>query len=163
MSGRGGAGNIIRAQEQSKKTVEDVEAQRIPSTTADAAPPSTTAAQSYAHTGRGGAGNWYQPERLAKEGTFSTPSDSTALPTTAKPNVSTPWHPENQQMPVGRAGRGGAGNFVWKDEEEEKKTKEDKEKLGEKVSESVERDVEAVLAKPPGALLGGVKAGRGGR
>ncbi|KAL1600690.1 hypothetical protein SLS60_007078 [Paraconiothyrium brasiliense] len=160
MSGRGGAGNIIRAQEQSKKAVEDVEAQRTP--TADAAPPtSTTSSQSYAHTGRGGAGNWYQPSQLAKEGTFSTPSDSTALPTTSKPNVSTPWHPENQQMPVARAGRGGAGNFVWKDEEEEKRQKEEREKLGEKVSENVERDVEAVLAKPPGALLGGVKAGRG--
>jgi hypothetical protein len=64
-------------------------------------------------------------------------------------------------MPVARAGRGGAGNFVWKDEEEEKRTREKEATLSEKVSESVEKDVEAGLAKPPGALLGGVKAGRG--
>lgn len=185
MSGRGGAGNIARAQEQSKKAVEvrtssvahaainpnhlhlhsrhpqDVEAQRTP---AVASPPlaSAPAAQPYAHTGRGGAGNWYEPAKLAKDGTFAAPVDATALPpTNAKPNVSTPWHPESQQMPVGRAGRGGAGNFVWKDDEEEKRTREEEEKLSEEVSESVERHVEAGLAKPPGALLGGVKAGRG--
>lgn len=58
-------------------------------------------------------------------------------------------------MPVGKAGRGGAGNFVWgstttgnsKEEEEEEKAR--RERL---VSEKVERDVEAGLARP-GAVL----------
>ncbi|KAK7183205.1 hypothetical protein DPSP01_011419 [Paraphaeosphaeria sporulosa] len=166
MSGRGGAGNIMRAQEQSKKSVEDVEAQRTPTT---ASPPptssaSSTNAQAYAHTGRGGAGNWYEPSKLAKDGTFSSPSsaDATAPPTNnARPNVSTPWHPEGQEMPVGRAGRGGAGNFVWKDEDEEERRRVEEERKRGEVSQSVERDVEAGLAKPPGVLLGGVKAGRG--
>ena len=64
-------------------------------------------------------------------------------------------------MPVARAGRGGAGNFVWGNAEDEKDKAEHEEKRKEQVSEDVEKDVEAGLAKPPGALLGGVKAGRG--
>lgn len=111
--------------------------------------------------GRGGAGNWYQPSKLAEEGQFIQPSDSTALPSDSKPQVSKPWHPENQELPVARAGRGGAGNFVWKDEQKDRKRKEDEERLREQVEEKVERDVEAGLEKPGQAVLGGVKAGRG--
>ncbi|KAJ4304710.1 hypothetical protein N0V90_000237 [Kalmusia sp. IMI 367209] len=200
MPGRGGAGNIIQAQEQSKRAVEvskhsllyllqgcdrdmtfrmrqshiallylipsnhshpeqDVEAAHTLSTPAN--PTTTNPSQPYAHTGRGGAGNWYAPSQLEKEGTFTTPSDATALPTTSKPQVSKPWHPEGQQMPVARAGRGGAGNFVWGDGEEEKRKREAEVRKEEEVSEGVERDVEAGLAKPGPAVLGGVKAGRG--
>lgn len=104
--------------------------------------------------GRGGAGNWYQPTELQKEGTFSTAADSTAVPTSSKPQISTPWHPEKQEMPVARSGRGGAGNFVWKSEEQGKRAQEEEERRREIVREGVERDVEAGLAKPPGALLG---------
>ena len=111
--------------------------------------------------GRGGAGNWYEPKELEKEGNFSQPADSTALPSTSKPQISTPWHPENQEMPVARAGRGGAGNFVWSDGEKERRRLEDEEKAKEKVNEKVEAEVEQGLPKPPGAVLGGVKAGRG--
>ena len=70
--------------------------------------------------GRGGAGNWYQPTELQKEGTFTQAVDATAIPTSSKPQISTPWHPEGQEMPVARSGRGGAGNFVWKSEEQKK-------------------------------------------
>lgn len=111
--------------------------------------------------GRGGAGNWYQPTELEKEGTFTQPSDATAIPTSSKPHVSTPWHPETQELPVARAGRGGAGNFMWKDEEKERLKREEEERTMEKVNEKVERDVEAGLAKPGAAVLGTTKAGRG--
>jgi hypothetical protein len=115
--------------------------------------------------GRGGAGNWYQPTELQKEGTFTQATDATAVPTTSKPQISTPWHPENQEMPVARSGRGGAGNFVWKSDEQIKKEKEGREldelKKRETVSQEVERNVEAVLAKPGAARLGGDKLGRG--
>ncbi|CAO2653203.1 Nn.00g026140.m01.CDS01 [Neocucurbitaria sp. VM-36] len=154
MYGRGGAGNINAAKETSKRAAEDIEANRTPtSTTAPPTQPSS-ASQEYSHMGRGGAGNWYQPSELQKEGTFTQPSDSTAIPTTSKPQISTPWHPEGQEMPVARSGRGGAGNFVWKSEEQAKKEREDEERRREVVREGVERDVEAGLAKPPGALLG---------
>jgi hypothetical protein len=111
--------------------------------------------------GRGGAGNWYQPNELEKEGKFVQPDDSTAVPTSSKPLVSTPWHPDTQELPVARSGRGGAGNFVWKDEEKEKLRAIEQEKAKEKVTQRVEEDVELGLMKPPGALLGGAKAGRG--
>jgi GTPase involved in cell partitioning and DNA repair len=104
--------------------------------------------------GRGGAGNWYQPTELRNEGTFSQPADSTAIPTSSKPQVSTPWHPEGQELPVARSGRGGAGNFVWKSEEQGNREREDEERRKESVREEAERSVEAGLAKPPGVLLG---------
>lgn len=105
--------------------------------------------------GRGGSGNWYQPKELQKEGTFTQPADATAIPTSSKPQVSTPWHPEGQELPVARSGRGGAGNFVWKSEQQERRAREDEEKRKEMLREEAERRVEAGLAKPPGALLGG--------
>ena len=125
------------------------------------APTSQTASQEYAHMGRGGAGNWYQPAELEKEGVFSQPADATAIPTAVKPQISTPWHPEGQEMPVARAGRGGAGNFVWRSEEQGKKGQSEEKRVREEVSQGVERDVEAGLAKPGAALLSGEKPGRG--
>ncbi|KAF2676127.1 hypothetical protein K458DRAFT_424981 [Lentithecium fluviatile CBS 122367] len=111
--------------------------------------------------GRGGAGNWYQPAELSKEGTFSEPADATAVPTSTKPQVSKPWHPENQELPVARAGRGGAGNFVWGDGEKERLRREEEEREKKRVSEGVEKGVEEGLKRPGQAVLGGVKAGRG--
>ncbi|KAH7382271.1 hypothetical protein BKA66DRAFT_512346 [Pyrenochaeta sp. MPI-SDFR-AT-0127] len=157
MYGRGGAGNINAAKQSSKKAAEDLEANRStapPPTRSPLPAQPSNASQDYAHMGRGGAGNWYQPTELQKEGTFTTPSDATAIPTGSKPQISTPWHPENQELPVARSGRGGAGNFVWKSEEKGSREKEDEEKRREVVSQGVERDVEAGLAKPPGAVLG---------
>lgn len=104
--------------------------------------------------GRGGAGNWYQPTELQKDGTFTQPGDSTAIPTSPTPQISTPWHPEGQELPVARSGRGGAGNFVWKSEEQAKEEKEADVAAKQDLREQVERSVEAGLAKPPGALLG---------
>lgn len=64
-------------------------------------------------------------------------------------------------MPIARSGRGGAGNFVWKSEQAASLEKERMERREEEVRESVERGVEAGLAKPPGVVLGGEKGGRG--
>jgi hypothetical protein len=93
--------------------------------------------------GRGGSGNWYQPSELQKEGTFNQPADSTAIPTSSKPQISTPWHPEGQELPVARSGRGGAGNFVWKSDEQVRKEREGREldelKKKETVSQEVKR------------------------
>jgi hypothetical protein len=111
--------------------------------------------------GRGGAGNWYQPTELQKEGVFTEPIDSTAVPTSSKPQVSKPWHPSSQELPVARAGRGGAGNFVWKNEEKEKAEKLEEQKAKERLSEGVEKDVEGGLQKPGAAVLGREREGRG--
>jgi GTPase involved in cell partitioning and DNA repair len=145
---------------------QDVEANRAPSTAApQPSQPTSQQPSEYAHMGRGGSGNWYQPSELQKDGTFTQPGDSTAVPTSSKPQISTPWHPENQELPVARSGRGGAGNFVWKSDEQVRKEREGREldelKKKETVSQEVERDVEAVLARPGAARLGEDKLGRG--
>jgi hypothetical protein len=68
-------------------------------------------------------------------------------------------------MPIARSGRGGAGNFVWKSEEQKRREEEGREmdeiKTKEGVREEVERDVEAGLKMPESARLGGGKVGRG--
>ncbi|KAF2738803.1 hypothetical protein EJ04DRAFT_26988 [Polyplosphaeria fusca] len=163
--GRGGAGNIVseeQVKEQNRKIAEDLEANRP--LAASAAPPAQSSPDpppEYSHMGRGGAGNWFQPKELEQSGSFSQASDSTAQPTTSKPNVSTPWHPDNQELPVARAGRGGAGNFVWKDEDKERQEREQQVKAKERLNEQVEKDVEFGLQKPGAVVLGGAKAGRG--
>ena len=115
--------------------------------------------------GRGGAGNWYEPKELQKDGSFSSPSDATAIPTSSKPQISTPWHPEGQELPVARSGRGGAGNFVWKSDEQVRRETEGRELDELKRKEDGERDVEgrveAVLQRPGQARLGEEKTGRG--
>ncbi|PVH93203.1 hypothetical protein DM02DRAFT_542026 [Periconia macrospinosa] len=150
MSGRGGAGNIIQAREQTKRVAEDVEA-AIPTATSPVSDPphnnNSSSAAAYAHTGRGGAGNWYQPAELAKTGTFTSSSD-----------VAPQQHNDGansvagQGVPMGKAGRGGAGNFVWGGGEEEKEREEEERRRRERVSAMVEKDVEAGLAKP-GAVV----------
>jgi hypothetical protein len=143
-------------------SAQDIEANRSTSTaTAPASRTATSeqlsdASQDYAHMGRGGAGNWYEPKELQKEGTFVQPTDATGIPTSSKPQVSTPWHPENQELPVARAGRGGAGNFVWRSaqgEEAGKKEREEEERR-EGLRVQAEKSVEGSLARPPGAVLG---------
>ena len=62
-------------------------------------------------------------------------------------------------MPVARSGRGGAGNFVWKSEEQVRREKEGRELDELKVREGVEKDVEEALQMPGKARLGGGKVG----
>ncbi|KAF9690998.1 hypothetical protein EKO04_010999 [Ascochyta lentis] len=162
MYGRGGAGNIAQAAATSKQAAEDIEAANPPATT-PSAPTETaqTAAQEYAHMGRGGAGNWFQPSNLSKEGTFSqASSDATAAPASVERNVSKPWTPEGQELPVARQGRGGAGNMVWKSEAMWRKEKEDEQRR----KEEIEREaLEAAggLQSPGKAVFGTQKGGRG--
>ncbi|KAF2824749.1 hypothetical protein CC86DRAFT_325942, partial [Ophiobolus disseminans] len=164
--GRGGAGNILQAKEDTKKAASDIEAAHASTTTQPTAEPTPQQPPSdYAHMGRGGAGNWYQPTALSKDGTFTQPADATTQPTSSQPAVSTPWHPEGQELPVARSGRGGAGNFVWRSEEQVRLEREGREmqdmKRKEDVSEAVERDVERGLQMPGRARLGGEKVGSG--
>ncbi|KAF2125830.1 hypothetical protein P153DRAFT_425617 [Dothidotthia symphoricarpi CBS 119687] len=154
--GRGGAGNFYKAQEESKKAAEDLEENRTqPTTSTTATSTAAQAAQPYAHTGRGGAGNWYEPATLQQTGTFTQPDDATRLPTGEKPAVSAPWHPEGVELPVARSGRGGAGNFVWKGEAHGEKMNDGEKEREEMVRRGVERDVEAGLQRPGAARVGG--------
>ena len=110
----------------------------------------------------GGAGNWFQPKALAAEGSFSsqTTVESTAPPTNATPNVSKPWTPEGQELPVARQGRGGAGNMVWKSEEMWRKEKEEERRKREEIEERAQ-EAAGGLQSPGKAVFGTQKGGRG--
>ncbi|KAE9969699.1 hypothetical protein EG327_010507 [Venturia inaequalis] len=163
MSGRGGAGNFWQAQEAAKKREADLEAsQRNPSTTPSqqqSAPSSSSQKsvpantnQDYAHMGRGGSGNWYEPKILAETGAFSAPE----APESAKPLQASK---EVVSDTRGR-GRGGAGNFVWDEDEDRNKEAEEVKEI--ELKEMVVRDVEKGLTKPPRVVQrGGEREGVG--
>src|SRR4051794_12215260 len=75
---------------------QDLEPQKTLPTT-PSPPPSTQPSSTtnpppeYAHSGRGGAGNWIQPSTLLKTGTFTSSTTPTAAPSsTTTPQISTP-------------------------------------------------------------------------
>ncbi|TID24392.1 hypothetical protein E2P81_ATG02695 [Venturia nashicola] len=165
MSGRGGAGNFWQAQEAAKKREADLEAaQRKPSIPSHQTSPSSSSPassqkpipanihQNYAHMGRGGSGNWYEPKILAETGAFSAPEapESTKPLQASKEGVSD----------TRRRGRGGAGNFVW--DEDESRNGKDGEVKEIELKEMVVRDVEKGLTKPPRVVQrGGEREGVG--
>jgi hypothetical protein len=73
--GRGGAGNYEAIQRENQKINKDLEASQsaADSATNNFAPPDLAerSEAQYAHTGRGGAGNYYSPRNLAEHGNFS--------------------------------------------------------------------------------------------
>ncbi|KAF4307885.1 hypothetical protein GTA08_BOTSDO03442 [Botryosphaeria dothidea] len=183
MWGRGGAGNIQQAaeaskQQQQQRGAEDLEAAKPPTTATDpTANNSAAAPQEYAHMGRGGAGNFYSPAALAQTGTFEQPITSTTAepPPTPLENLdsSSGWwntatsaaaaatngEGEQQETPIARTGRGGAGNFVWGGGSERRAEQLRKEwgQLREKqkdVESKVAEDVEKALPPPGKAWLG---------
>lgn len=98
----------------------------------------------YAHSGRGGAGNYTDADKLAKT-------------TAAMANV-TPALRETKPPKVGHYGRGGAGNY--RDKSADASREEDtraKSETKEKVHQQVVRDVESSLKEPEKAHLGGEK------
>lgn len=94
--------------------------------------------------GRGGAGNWYSPKDLSQTGNFETPTEHTAGEARAgdKDAASESRH----------RGRGGAGNFIWTAEDEER-AKNGKEAMEIELKEMVAKDVEEGLAKPDRAFI----------
>lgn len=108
--------------------------------------PSQTANQQYAHSGRGGAGNWYSPKELSETGKFVTATDPATAIKAAKST-------EAEIVTETRhRGRGGAGNFIWSQEEEEKRRAGEEGREIE-LKEMVARDVEAGLERPGRAVL----------
>lgn len=151
---RGGAGNIearelaqaeSQAQAQSSSHNYDLEAAAgyspTHSSTSTNAQPSIRQ-QTYAHTGRGGAGNWYEPRKAAQTGTFDTPYAIDAKRGQPAQGEMSAW-----------AGRGGAGNF-----EPRTRTGSAGAEMSAEAVEATRRaeaDVEAGLVRPEKAFLGG--------
>lgn len=169
MPGRGGFGNIASVAEANERSSADLEANQQSAESA-AQPSAFTDSiaqqeQQYAHSGRGGAGNYYSPKELNAKGQFSdahrshiigdgtlAPSDSTN--TSAPPSYNAVEKARNE--PTRTYGRGGAGNYsfgVSESEERAARKRIDEEQKRERLREEIERGVEEGLAVPQQAKL----------
>lgn len=147
-SGRGGAGNILAVQQERARITADVEASH--QQTAEPTPAQQqTSTQEYAHSGRGGAGNYYSPKDLKETGRFSHQNPI------ANANASGPV-PTNA-VPVVKYGRGGAGNMSYGVTESEEKAamkKIEAERLKrEEIEVESAREAANSIAMPPQAKL----------
>ncbi|TKA81025.1 hypothetical protein B0A55_02481 [Friedmanniomyces simplex] len=128
----------------------------------------------YAHSGRGGSGNYYSPQELSQTGHFSDAhrshvlGDGTQAPTDATTtgitgSVNGPAPPsyiaaQASAQPSRTVGRGGAGNYnygVSESEERAARKKMDEEQRRKQVQAEVEEKVKNALAEPPKAMLTG--------
>lgn len=120
----------------------DVEAQK--SSTIQTESPTPQQPPEYAHSGRGGAGNWYSPGELEKQGTFV--SSDRNLWRIARPTG-------QNHTSVRFEGRGGAGNVSQGVEAEEKWMESEGESRAAQVTEKVMKDLESALPPPRKAYL----------
>jgi len=170
-TGRGGAGNFyskedikpslqptdLESQSQSQSQSQQTEASsedlsKSPSSQQQPPP-------EYAHTGRGGAGNWIKPSELPSNPTLPTTSPNTPAPT---PLVESGI---GLVKPVFRGGRGGAGNYDWGAvEAEERKREEERAREEEEGRRVVDGEVESALRglRRPGRVVVGDDARKRG-
>ncbi|KAK5135475.1 hypothetical protein LTR08_005263 [Meristemomyces frigidus] len=166
--GRGGAGNIQAVAQETARASADLEANEKPTQSDHVGPPEDNSAreeQQYAHTGRGGAGNYYSPKDLTKSGNFSDAhrshilGDGTLPPATSMAADSGSAPPSyNTAQPSGETirsyGRGGAGNYAFgAGEGDAARKKAQEEQIKERLQADIERSVEQSLAVPEKAKL----------
>ena len=181
--GRGGAGNI---QEANAAISADLEANQ--QSADEYLDPShglsSTEQPSYAHLGRGGAGNYYSPKELVEKGNFHGANSSHVL------GDGTPTPSESQKAgPVGASstdslgttkewkdtsphgadsfasgnfgqtgayrGRGGAGNYALSQADAKRQQEQENEKEKERLKKEIEKSVQDVLARPEKAKTAG--------
>jgi hypothetical protein len=162
--GRGGAGNYEAAiQRDNEKISNDLEANQsaADNATNSYAPPDIAekSEAQYAHTGRGGAGNYYSPQDLSQTGSFVGAQTSHIL------GDGTPAPSDNSRpaaapaaAPPPKTGRGGAGNFDFGINEAERKAArqhEDADRRQQQLKQDVEKGVQEKLAFPSKAKLPG--------
>lgn len=157
MSGRGGAGNILAVQQEKARVASDVEANLPPTVDSAAAAGSAAAGsaaaptpiQDYAHSGRGGAGNYYSPKDLKETGRFSDRNPVVQASGAAQNHN----HASPSPAPVARYGRGGAGNMSFGASESEEKAAADAERLKREKIEVETREAGESIAMPAKAKL----------
>ncbi|KAI9702206.1 MAG: hypothetical protein M1820_006288 [Bogoriella megaspora] len=191
-TGRGGAGNILSSsdvQSLNSQASNDLEAAQQSAedytSNRDALGPTRTSAPSYQTTGRGGAGNFYNPSDPNQPNSFSN-ANMPVIPSAGLPNQETTAEPlaaqgdpttsapgttqaedrkSSSQVPESHfpsyVGRGGAGNWMGSRIGEQAARNEEAkmERLKEEVMRGVERDVEMGLSKPEEVHLGEGKLG----
>jgi len=115
-------------------------------------------ASDYKHMGRGGAGNWYTPTSLSKEGVFTDATPSPGASTTPDPTSVNPAHAGHFMEPRPWRGRGGAGNFAYEKPVEPERIELEERQVAKQVQEEVRKEVEAGLQRPESAYLGNITA-----
>ncbi|THV72651.1 hypothetical protein D6D28_03812 [Aureobasidium pullulans] len=162
--GRGGAGNIealqaTKATKASNATNEKVSAdlERNQQDAEDYAGTAHPALhnQEFAHTGRGGAGNYYSPRELIATGKFEGVDTSHVL---GDGTPAPKGEKEKEEPTVVRYGRGGMGNFFGVDEEmatKLRKKHEDEARKQEDLKQQIEKGVDGMLSRPEKARLPG--------
>ncbi|KAM0719927.1 hypothetical protein Q7P37_004062 [Cladosporium fusiforme] len=168
--GRGGAGNYEAVQRENEKISHDLEANQsaADSATDSYLPPDIAekGEAQYAHTGRGGAGNYYSPQDLSQTGNFAGAQtshilgDGTPAPVDdAKPAAAPAIGVTGSNIGVTpKTGRGGAGNYDFGINEAERKAAREHEQADHKqqaLREDVEKGVKDQLAFPSKAKLPG--------
>ncbi|KAK4508428.1 hypothetical protein PRZ48_002166 [Zasmidium cellare] len=151
-AGRGGAGNIQAVEEANKRIVEDLEANQ--QATETYTQPAPTSDEQYARVGRGGAGNFYNPQDSNDTDRVGLGDGINSLGSGATDTSKTPTAaPE----PTRTFGRGGAGNFSFDSSENQdravRKKLEEDEKKEQQLKEVVEHVVDEKLAMPQKAKL----------
>ncbi|KAF8418860.1 hypothetical protein EV426DRAFT_709060 [Tirmania nivea] len=149
---------MFSPEELRKKEREDLEAQHSTKLANGVAEEQTAAQGSedsteYKHMGRGGAGNWYTPNKLSKEGVFTDITPSHGASTTPDPTSVNPAHANHQIDPRPWRGRGGAGNFTLDKPVELEALEMEERHAAQAVQEEVRRVVEAGLKKPESVYL----------
>jgi hypothetical protein len=163
--GRGGAGNFYAAQQETARAATDLEANAQETQSVETKDQATSASdansqqQEYAHTGRGGAGNYYSPRALNETGHFTdgTKAPDTGSASMAQGSASTA---QTGAESARKVGRGGAGNYAFgiaEDEERIAQRKMEDEKKREQLRWDVEMGVKEQLAEPPRAILAGAE------
>lgn len=172
-TGRGGAGNIQAISAENARVSADLEANQQSAESDHKGPlPSDYLErdeQQYAHTGRGGAGNYYSPKELSQTGNFSGAGSSHILGEGTVPPASSSSgrrgsavgngsSAQPAQEPMRTYGRGGAGNYAYGVSESEeraaRKRMEDEQKR-EQLKADIEKGVKENLAMPQKAKLPG--------
>ena len=186
--GRGGAGNISAVQAASERASADLEANqsaadtstdpeksRLPLNYKEEELGTPSSERQYAHSGRGGAGNFYSPKELSQSGHFNDAGRSNILGQgTMAPSELPGQRGEGESMIAGRQisssapstagestrtyGRGGAGNYAFGISESEERTAksrlEDDEKQS-RLKQDIENGVKEQIAFPQKAKLPG--------
>lgn len=157
-AGRGGAGNIQAVDEANKRIAEDLEANQQSAESESHTPqPPPSQEEQYARVGRGGAGNFYDPQLLSEADKVNLGDGYNSLGSggTTGPTIDASKAPFSE--PTRTFGRGGAGNYSFDASENQdralrKKLAEDEEKK-KVLKEQVERGVQETLAMPAQAKL----------
>jgi len=152
---------MFSPEELRKKEQEDLEAQESSKLASEVAAEAQVGGDDseYKHMGRGGAGNWYTPKTLSKEGVFTDTTPPAGSTTSPDPTSVNPTHANHQLDPRPWRGRGGAGNFALDKPVEPERIELEERLAAQEVQNEVRRDVEAGLKKPESAYLGAAGPG----